>query len=132
MLSEINNEKSTNISVSENDKKVETLFGSLFFDEVDAVANNEPNIIYVDKALLEFPLTIRKWQEGDVFYPFGMLGKKKLSKYFKDEKLSLIDKENVWLLCSQNDIVWVINRRADNRFRVTDITKDKLKIQLKS
>lgn len=132
LLSEINNEKSLSISVLETDKKVETLFGSLLFDEVDAVANNEPNIIYVDKALLEFPLTIRKWQEGDVFYPFGMLGKKKLSKYFKDEKLSLIDKENVWLLCSQNDIVWVINRRADNRFRVTDITKDKLKIQLKS
>ena len=55
---------------------------------------------------------------------------KKLSKYFKDEKLSLIDKERVWLLCSGNDIVWVINRRADNRFQVTESTKQIIKIEL--
>ena len=59
-----------------------------------------------------------------------MIGKKKLSKYFKDEKLSLINKENVWLLCSGDDIVWVINKRTDNRFKVTDSTKQILKITL--
>ena len=59
-----------------------------------------------------------------------MIGKKKLSKYFKDEKLSLINKENVWLLCSGDDIVWVINRSADNRFKVTENTTQILKIQL--
>jgi tRNA(Ile)-lysidine synthase len=58
------------------------------------------------------------------------MGKKKLSKYFKDEKLSLIDKENTWLLCSGNDIVWVVNMRADNRFKVTESTKKILKISL--
>ena len=62
--------------------------------------------------------------------PFGMKGKKKLSKYFKDEKLSLIDKENVWLLYSGKDELWVINRRIDNRFVVTENTKQILKIEL--
>ena len=97
----------------------------------NAIFGKRTNVIYVDKTVLKFPLVLRKWQEGDVFYPLGMTGKKKLSKYFKDEKLSLLDKENTWLLCSENNIVWVVNRRADNRFRVTKNTKQILKIELK-
>ncbi len=60
-----------------------------------------------------------------------MTGKKKLSKYFKDEKYSLLDKENAWLLCSEDNIVWVIGKRADNRFKVTENTKQILKVELK-
>lgn len=130
LLSEIKTAKSKPILISENDKKVETPFGILFFDEVDAIEEKQKNRIYVDKDKLKFPLTIRTWEEGDVFYPFGMTGKKKLSKYFKDEKLSLLDKENTRLLCSGNDIVWVVNRRADNRFKVTENTKHILKIKV--
>ncbi|MCB0446146.1 MAG: tRNA(Ile)-lysidine synthetase, partial [Gelidibacter sp.] len=62
--------------------------------------------------------------------PSGMKGKKKLSKYFKDEKLSLIDKENSWLLCSNNTIVWIVGKRADARFMVTEKTKQILKIEI--
>ena len=80
--------------------------------------------------MLKFPITIRQWQKGDWFYPFGMKGKKKLSKFFKDEKLSLIDKEKVWLLCSGDDIVWVINRRQDERFKVTENTAQILRLVL--
>jgi tRNA(Ile)-lysidine synthase len=58
-----------------------------------------------------------------------MHGKKKLSKYFNDEKLSLIDKEKIWLLCSENKIVWVINHRSDNRFSVSNTTNNILKIK---
>lgn len=87
--------------------------------------------IFVDADKLFFPLVIRRWKTGDVFMPFGMDGKsKKVSKLFKDEKLSLIEKENTWILCSGKQIVWVIGIRADNRFRTADTTKNILKIEL--
>ncbi len=101
------------------------------FSEVASVEDIEKNSAYFDLARLSFPLTLRKWEEGDVFYPLGMKGKKKLSKYFKDEKFSLLDKENTWLLCSEKDIIWVVNHRLDNRFKVTPRTKNILKISVK-
>ncbi len=119
------------ISISEHETKKETPFGTLCFDAADAISKSEQHIIYVDKDTLKFPLKLRKRQEGDIFYPLGMKGKKKLSKYFKDEKLSLLDKEHTWLLCSGNAIVWVVGRRADERFKVTKKTKQILKIELK-
>ena len=88
------------------------------------------NCIFVDENKLKFPLTLRKWQEGDYFYPSGMNGKKKLSKYFKDEKYSLLDKENQWLLCSENQIVWIIGKRADDRFKSKETTQISIKIVL--
>jgi tRNA(Ile)-lysidine synthase len=105
--------------------------GNLSFEHVKEITESSEYIIYVDKDKLQFPMVVREWEEGDIFYPFGMKGKKKLSKYFKDEKLSLIDKENIRLLCSDNEIVWVVGKRADNRFRVTELTKHILKIELK-
>lgn len=89
------------------------------------------NIIYIDTNTLKFPLFVRKWQQGDYFYPLGMNGqKKKVSKYFKDEKMSLPEKENAWLLCSGSQIVWIIGRRADERFKVTDTTTQIFKIEV--
>lgn len=88
------------------------------------------NCIFVDENKLQFPLIIRKWTQADYFYPYGMKGKKKVSKFFKDEKFSIIDKSNTWLLCSNNEIVWIINARFDDRFQVTDITTKILKITL--
>ena len=88
------------------------------------------NCIFVDENKLKFPLIIRKWQEGDYFYPSGMNGKKKLSKYFKDEKYSLLDKENQWLLCSEDQIIWVIGKRADDRFINKETTQNSIKIVL--
>jgi len=90
---------------------------------------NEAGTIYIDKNLISFPLQIRKWQTGDVFFPLGMKGKKKLSKFFKDEKMSLLEKENTWLLCtSKNEIIWVVNRRKDRRFILSQNDTNGLKI----
>ena len=86
------------------------------------ILNPPKNIIFVDIQKLIFPLKIRKWEEGDYFYPLGMKGKKKVSKYFKDEKFSLLDKENALILESNNQIVWIIGHRADERFKVDETT----------
>ena len=84
----------------------------------------------LDKQKLTYPLLVRKWQKGDYFYPKGMKGRKKLSKFFKDEKLSVPEKENIWLLCSRNEIVWIIGVRMDERFRVNEDTKSILRVEL--
>lgn len=101
----------------------------LSFCRADFISNQPTNSIFVDEDKLQFPLTIRKWQEGDIFHPFGMKGKKKVSKYFKDEKLSLVDKTNIWLLCSNDEIVWIIGKRQDERFRITENTTKILEIK---
>ena len=110
---------------------VETPIGDLIFQDTKAIDKPNQHEIYIDKAKLVFPLEMRIWKEGDYFHPLGMNGKKKISKYLKDEKLSLVEKENTWLLTSNNEVVWVIGKRADNRFRVTETTTNILKIGLK-
>jgi tRNA(Ile)-lysidine synthase len=103
---------------------------NISFCNVSYNSKTDSNCIFVEESMLKFPLTIRKWQEGDYFYPAGMNGKKKLSKYFKDEKYSLLDKENQWLLCAEDQIIWVIGKRADNRFIANETTKNPIKIEL--
>jgi len=85
--------------------------------------------IFLDKEKIRFPLKLRKWEKGDFFYPSGMRGKKKLSKYFKDEKFSLLEKQNTWLLCNHdNTIISIINHRQDSRFEATELTTSLVKI----
>ena len=101
----------------------------LNFTKVAQVGEHEPHSLYVDAAKLTYPLKVRAWRLDDVFHPFGMKGKKKLTKFFKDEKLSLLSKNSVWVLESGDEIVWVIGLRADERYKVTSATKEVLKIQ---
>ncbi|WKB81185.1 tRNA lysidine(34) synthetase TilS [Cellulophaga lytica] len=102
----------------------------LHFKNVSEIGITNNTTIYVDKSKLKFPLVLRKREEGDVFYPFGQKGKKKLSKYYKDIKLSVVEKDEQWLLCSGSNIVWVVGKRADNRFKVAAGCDNVLKISL--
>jgi tRNA(Ile)-lysidine synthase len=97
----------------------------------DFKIRKEPNIACLDLEMLEFPLLIRKWQEGDYFQPLGMTGFKKLSDFFIDEKVPVHQKENTWLLCSGEKIVWVMGYRIDNRFKVTPKTGKVIKIEIR-
>jgi len=81
------------------------------------------SIACLDMDKLTFPLKLRKWEKGDWFMPLGLKGKKKLSDFFINQKFSLADKEKTWLLLSGEDIVWIIGKRIDNRFRITPKTK---------
>jgi tRNA(Ile)-lysidine synthase len=81
-----------------------------------ATHKNAANCAHLDADKLSFPLVLRRWEDGDFFYPTGMKGKKKLSKFFKDEKMSSEDKKNQWVLCNKNDVIWVVGKRIDRRF----------------
>lgn len=117
-------------SIPEEESMLMIPSGTLKFKKAEEISDINLNTVFVDKEKLKYPLTVRKWQEGDYFYPLGMKGKKKLSKYFKDEKLSILAKERVWLLCSGKEIVWVIKYRADNRYKISPQTKQILKITI--
>lgn len=104
---------------------------NLTFCEAAEISDASNSIIFVDEDKLIYPLVLKRWEEGDSFLPFGMNGKsKKLSKLFKDEKLSLLEKENCWVLWSADQIVWVVGIRQDERFRIDNSTKNILKIAL--
>jgi len=141
ILSEITENESSFIKtgISAEDKFVNLNGASLRMETIKPDSANQsnkfdegPDRASFDKDLLTYPLTVRKWEKGDYFYPIGMTGKKKLSKFFKDEKYSLLDKENIWLLCSGRDIIWIIGKRMDNRFKISDKTKTILKATLQT
>lgn len=116
--------------IPENTKEVNFPL-NLKLSPVDEITINSNTTIFVDAEKIRFPLKLRKWKEGDSFYPFGMEGKsKKVSKLFKDKKLSLIEKENTWILCSENQIVWIIGIRQDERFKINNTSNKILKIEL--
>lgn len=87
------------------------------------------NTAYIDYDKLNAPLTLRTWRAGDWFIPFGMNGRKKLSDYFSDHKFSRIQKDQTWLLCAGQDIIWIVGERSDNRFRVSFATKTILMVK---
>ena len=132
ILSPINSEDEIEeYFINKNQKEVKVPL-NLLLSKVADISNVPNTTIFVDEDKLWYPLVLRRWRDGDVFQPFGMDGKsKKVSKFFKDEKLSLIEKEKTWLLCSDNEIVWIVGIRQDERFKVKAITKNILKIQLK-
>ncbi len=96
----------------------------------DFVIPREKNIACFDAAKLKHPLSLRLWKPGDSFIPFGMKGRKKVSDYLTNCKFSLLEKERQWVLCSGEEIIWLVGERPDNRFRVDAHTQRIIMVQL--
>lgn len=91
---------------------------------------NDKNTACLDIDEILFPLTIRRWQHGDYFYPLGMDQIKKLSDFFVDEKVPVPMKERTWILATGKKIVWIMGHRIDNRFRIKESTQIVLVLRL--
>ena len=120
------------------DKKIRKLtkplnlsFNTISLDSNFRIEKNE-NIAQLNFEKLRFPLNLRKWKEGDCFYPLGMSKKKKLSDFFIDNKLSTLQKENTWVITSGDKIAWIVGLRIDERYKITDSTSSIYTINLSS
>lgn len=113
-----------NISENELSKLKEFNIHVEVFDFKENIKiKKDKDYAYIDYDKLEFPLTLRKWKDGDKFYPFGMKNTKKLSNFFIDEKLSVFEKSEILLLTSGKNIVWIVGHRIDDRYRIKSDTK---------
>ena len=130
-----NNLEATTILIDEKDREINFEEGKLMLKHSNLKQDKIPTsnfIAALDAREIEFPLFLRKWKQGEHFYPLGMQKKKKLSKFFIDQKLSLTDKERVWVIESDKKILWIIGHRIDDRFKITDKTKEAFQISFLS
>jgi tRNA(Ile)-lysidine synthase len=124
-------EEAQHILIETNDKRITFAEGELQIEKHSTFDINHSTLTaQLDAAEIKFPLLLRKWKQGDYFYPLGMQKKKKLSRFFIDQKLSLTQKEKVWVIESNKKILWVVGMRVDDRFKITGKTKDVLQISL--
>jgi tRNA(Ile)-lysidine synthase len=130
IISELQTNGDKYVEIGENTDKIDSPIHLKIekIENTNIKIEKKSNIAFLNFDKLKFPLILRKWQAGDTFQPFGMCGKKKLSDYFIDEKLSQFEKEEQYVLTSDEKIVWLVNRRIDERFKIDEECKMILKI----
>ena len=131
IISPINSVDSKMIIIEEKDRSVLFEEGVIEVEKLQTTNFNPQtsnNIACLDSKDINYPLILRKWKTGDYFYPLGMMKKKKLSRFFIDQKLSKTEKEKIWVIEMDKKIIWVVGKRIDERFKVTEQTKSGLKI----
>jgi tRNA(Ile)-lysidine synthase len=116
--------------IEENVLTIDYPISLKFIKHQGNIISKSANSASLDEAKIKFPLQLRKWKNGDVYYPIGMVGKKKLSDFFVNNKYTHFEKEEQWLLTSGNEIVWIVGKRIDRRFMVSDSTKNTLEIAI--
>jgi tRNA(Ile)-lysidine synthase len=100
-------------------------------DNADGVVSRDKNIATLDAENISFPLILRNVTAGDRFHPFGMRGSRLLSDYMTDRKMNIYEKRRQLVLTDANDnILWVVGERTDNRYKVTDNTQHVLRVTL--
>jgi tRNA(Ile)-lysidine synthase len=142
IIAPVQSEAAQHILIEKGDKKIRFENGIVLLEELET--KNLPagrhglkpetsnKIATLDAKEIKFPLFLRKWKQGDYFYPLGMQKKKKLGKFFIDQKLSKTEKEKVWVIEMNKKILWVIGYRIDDRFKIISSTKEVLRITFRS
>lgn len=132
IISPVQTDHAANILIEEDESSVHFSGGILTIQKKLIDSNfklpTSPSIACLDLSEINYPLLLRKWKQGDYFYPLGMKKKKKLSRFFIDQKLSKTAKEKVWVIEMNKKILWVIGHRIDDRFKVTPSSKNVLLI----
>ena len=137
IISPVQSTESATIVIEENNKDIAFQEGKV---NIEVIETSNPiaigfkpqtsnNVACLDAKDINYPLLLRKWKTGDYFYPLGMKKKKKLSRFFIDQKLSKTEKEKAWVIEMNKKIIWVVGKRIDERFKVTEKTRSVLSIQ---
>ena len=133
IISPLQTTAATNVLVETGDEAVTFAHGEVRLQRlaVDRIGRVDqgPRVALLDAAAIGFPLLLRPWRPGDYFYPLGMRKKKKLARFFIDSKLSVAEKEKVWVLEMDKKIIWVVGRRIDDRWRLGPGTREVLRIE---
>ena len=132
IISPEQNQDASVFLIEENKQTQEFKSGKLKMEMVEKIPEQFPSspfTVFADAKEVQFPLLLRRWKEGDYFYPLGMKKKKKLSRFLIDLKLSKPEKENTWVLISNQRIVWVLGRRIDDRFKISANTQSVLQLE---
>ncbi|HYG38808.1 MAG TPA: tRNA lysidine(34) synthetase TilS [Cytophagales bacterium] len=132
IISPIISSQEVNFLIDEStvDIKTDNLILSLRKINADQFSlKKDKNYAQLDNDKLKYPLSLRYWEKGDFFYPLGMQKKKKLSDFFIDQKVPLSEKEKTLVLVSDQQIVWIIGERIDDRYKITTDTKEILEVE---
>jgi tRNA(Ile)-lysidine synthase len=132
IIAPVMQEEAEHILIEYTDKKIVFAGGEIAIQKLSAdkvSMDTSPLIATLNADEITFPLLLRKWKLGDYFYPLGMQKKKKINRFLTDQKLSLTQKENTWVIEMNQKILWVIGLRIDDRFKTAPQTRQVLKLE---
>ena len=120
----LNNEIFNEVEAGKEFKAMNFTFSWDFKDVPENFTDNN-QVEYIDASKLKNNLVIRSVRDNDVFLPLGMSGKKKVVKFLKDKKLSMIKRKESLVVCNDNEIIWVAGYQLSDKYK---IHKDTIKV----